>query len=97
MASRACDSGDQDRAIILLVRASVEDPEYYLPFSLLGGIYSVRGNTELALEMYKRALQVFPREKVLHSKTLEQKELVIIRNNIDVLQKQLRHKHPESK
>jgi len=89
VAYQALQAGNEDRAIVILSQATAEDPNYYVPFNLLGEIYLHRKNSALALEMYKRALEVFDRENVLSSKKVEQRERDSIRNNIDRLHDQL--------
>ena len=50
------ESGDYDRAIFLLSQAIFEDPHDCVPLSLLAKVYAHKGNQQLALATYKKAL-----------------------------------------
>jgi Tfp pilus assembly protein PilF len=93
VASQALQDGNEDKAIAILNQAIAEDPNYYEPFNFLGGIYLHRKNPALALEMYKKALDVFGREKVLSSEEEKQNEQASIQKKIDTLQNQLSVQH----
>jgi tetratricopeptide (TPR) repeat protein len=89
-AGQSYDAGKEDEAIFLLGQASAEDSSYYEPWNLLAKIYLHKGNKGLALETYKRALEVFDREGdpalSPRGRSLARE---IISKNIDTLQKQL--------
>lgn len=46
-----------DAAAALLNRAIAKDSDYYAPYHVLGNIYHQKGNDDLALQMYKAALE----------------------------------------
>jgi len=88
IAIQADDAGRQDEAAILLSQATIEDPNNYAPLALLGDIYLHKGNQELALTLYKKALMVADRQSdVTHP------ELESIQNNITNLEKQSNAQH----
>ncbi len=62
VARQSYSAGKEDEAIFLLGQARAEDRSYYEPLNLLAGIYLHRGNQKLALETYKKALEVLDRE-----------------------------------
>jgi tetratricopeptide (TPR) repeat protein len=63
-------AGRVDEATILSAEAAAEDPNRYEPFSLLGAIYTQKGNQALALELHQEALQ---REQKLPDSPLERR------------------------
>jgi tetratricopeptide (TPR) repeat protein len=89
LAMQANDAGNEDKAIILLSQASVEDRDSYLPWELLAQIYLHQGKRELALELYKKALDLLNRKRdflllpTAHSqeRNLIQRKLTRYRNN----------------
>src|SRR5216683_3125948 len=89
VAYQALQAGNEDKAIVILSQAIAEDPHYYEPFNLLGGIYLHKGNLALALEMYQKALDVFDRENVLSSEKVAKHERESIRKKIDELNHQM--------
>lgn len=56
VAEKMSDAGNEDKAIIMLSQASLEDRKSYVPWELLAQIYSHQGKTRLALELYETAL-----------------------------------------
>ncbi len=87
-------SGNDDKAIILLSQATIEDPNSHIPWELLGQIYSRKGNRQLALELYGIALNVLGRDKEYNSLPARDREQIrnMLRKNIDALQIQLKDK-----
>jgi tetratricopeptide (TPR) repeat protein len=85
-------SGNEDKAIILLSQATIEDPGSYEPWVLLGQIYSRKGNRQLALELYSEALALFD-QKTDYSLPVSARpvERDMIRKNIDALQIELKN------
>lgn len=81
-------AGDDDRAILLLAQATATDPEFYASFELLGDIYSKRKNQQMALEMYKKALDVFDQEQFLPPGEINASEKELIRSKVAALNKQ---------
>jgi tetratricopeptide (TPR) repeat protein len=65
-ASQAYHSGQQDKAIILLSQAMAVDPDNYDAIGFLAKIYSDRGDSELAIELYQQALRRLDRRGGSH-------------------------------
>ena len=84
MAMQANDAGKQDEAIILLSQAIIANPNNYEPLSLLANLFWHRGNRQLALELYRKALDVADKQ---HGITRIERNA--IRGKIDILQKQV--------
>lgn len=57
-AMQSDEAGDYDKAIFLLSQAIFEDPRDCVPVSLLAKVYAHKGNQQLALATYKKALEV---------------------------------------
>jgi tetratricopeptide (TPR) repeat protein len=90
VARQSYSAGKDDQAIFLLGQASAEDRSYYEPLNLLASIYWHKGNQELALETYKKALEIFDKEG---DPLLPPRANVLARDlickNIDALQKRI--------
>jgi cytochrome c-type biogenesis protein CcmH/NrfG len=85
-------SGNEDKSIILLSQATIEDPDSYEPWVLLGQIYSRKGDRQLALELYQEALALFDQKTdYLLPASARPMERDMIRKNIDALQMQLKN------
>ncbi len=90
LAEKMSDAGNEEKAIIMLSQASVEDRESYIPWELLAQIYSHQGKTRLALELYEAALDRLNRKgEPLFSSADYSWERRSIQKRIDELQKQL--------
>jgi len=57
-AMQSDEAGDYDRAIFLLSQAVFEAPHDCVPVSLLAKVYAHKGNQQLALATYRKALEV---------------------------------------
>jgi tetratricopeptide (TPR) repeat protein len=55
IASKHSEKEKYDMSIALLNQSITKNSKDYSPFYLLGDIYKIKGNTELALVMYKKA------------------------------------------
>lgn len=82
---------EDDRAVYVLAQATAIDPDFYGSYDLLGDIFAQKGNRQFALEMYKKALEVFDREKFLPPGSISASEKTSIRVKIDALQKRVRN------
>jgi tetratricopeptide (TPR) repeat protein len=80
-------SGDEDRAILILGQATAKDPEFYGSYEMLGDIYARRGNRQLALEMYNKALETFDHEHYLPPGRIAKDEKESIAMKIQALEK----------
>jgi tetratricopeptide (TPR) repeat protein len=94
VAQQSYSAGKADEAIFLLGQASAEDQRYYEPLNLLANIYLHKGNQELALETFRKALEIFDREgdPLLPPRASVQARNLICKN-IDALRKQLGERH----
>ena len=90
LAMQANDAGNEDKAIIMLSQASVEDRDSYLPWELLAQIYLHQGKTDMALVLYRKALDLLNRKSdFLLLPTAHSQEKDLIQKKIDELQKQV--------
>jgi tetratricopeptide (TPR) repeat protein len=80
---------DEDRAILVLAQATGKDPDFYGTYKMLGDIFLKKGNPDLALAMYKRALIVYDREEFLPPGSISEGEKASIRAKIAALEKQM--------
>jgi tetratricopeptide (TPR) repeat protein len=97
LAMQANDAGKEDKAIIMLSQASVEDRDSYLPWELLAQIYLHQGKRDLALELYKKALDLLDRKRdSLLSPNAHSQERNLIQKKVDALQNQLNDQHLNS-
>jgi tetratricopeptide (TPR) repeat protein len=87
LAMQANDAGNEDKAIIMLSQASVEDRDSYLPWELLAEIYLHQGKTEMALDLYRKALDLLNRKSdFLLLPTAHSQERDLIQRKIDEIQ-----------
>ena len=94
VATKSLMAGNEDKAIILLSQASDKDSDSYMPWELLAQIYSNQGKTGLAIELYKKALDLLNhRRDFLLSPADYSWERDSIQKKIGVLQKQLDNQH----
>jgi len=76
------DKGKVDEATILLSQALLADPTNYEPLMVLGGIFLQKGNEELALKLYQKALAVAEANRQISNGERE-----LIRRKVLALQK----------
>ena len=76
IASKHSEEGKYDLSIALLNQSITKNSKDYGPFYLLGDIYKIKGNTELALLMYKKALKSI-------EKNTKNNKIIFDRRNIE--------------
>ena len=64
LALKAYEQDRYDLSAALLNRYIAKDPDNYSSLALLGDIYAERGNTELALQMYSKSLELMEQKHI---------------------------------